>query len=135
MVSFRMMGARILPSLLCLLPQTPIYKECVASGATLEFCPYLLPEFVFTGHEVCQDGEVDLPERYRGYFELIKGHPDIFPGFFHVDLANNILPKLALLRQFGFYPSPKKLAEPTKESCGAHSPRVAPQELATRAGR
>ena len=61
-------------------------------------------------------------------------NPDIFPGFFHIDLANNILPKLALLRQFGFYPSPKK-PEPAKESCGAHSPRIAPQELATRAAR
>ena len=29
MVSFRMMGARILPSLLCLLPQTEIYREHV----------------------------------------------------------------------------------------------------------
>ncbi len=135
MVSFRMMGARILPSLLCLLPQTPIYRDAVASGAKLEFCPYLFPEFVFTGHEVCQDGEVELPERYQPYFKLIMDNPDIFPGFFHIDLAGNILPKLALLRQFGFYPSPKKLAEPTKESCGAHSPRIAPQELATRAAR
>ncbi|HPD16602.1 MAG TPA: radical SAM protein [Planctomycetota bacterium] len=134
MVSFRMMGARILPSLLCLLPQTPIYREWAAK-AKLEFCPYLFPEFVFTGHEVCQDGEVVLPERYAAYFDLIKGNPDIFPGFFHIDLPGNILPKLELLRQFGFYPSPKKLAEPTKESCGAHSPRVAPQELATRVAR
>jgi radical SAM superfamily enzyme YgiQ (UPF0313 family) len=132
MVSFRMMGARILPSLLCLLPQTPIYQEW-ADKAKLEFCPYLLPEFVFTGHEVCQSGEVELPERYQPYFKLIMDNPDVFPGFFHIDLQGNILPKLALLRQFGFYPSPK--VEPTKESCGAHSPRIAPQELATRTQR
>lgn len=39
MVSFRMMGARILPSLLCLLPQTPLYRECLDAGHNLEFCP------------------------------------------------------------------------------------------------
>jgi hypothetical protein len=44
MVSFRMMGARILPSLLSLLPQTEIYRE-YACRVPLEFCPYLLPEF------------------------------------------------------------------------------------------
>jgi radical SAM superfamily enzyme YgiQ (UPF0313 family) len=132
MVSFRMMGARILPSLLSLLPQTEIYRE-YAGRAALEFCPWLLPEFVFTGHEVCQGGDVVIPERYQGYFRFITDHPDIFPGFFHIDLANNVLPKLALLRQFGFYPSPAAAEEPVAESCGAHSPRIEPQELATRA--
>jgi len=132
MVSFRMMGARILPSLLSLLPQTPLYEEW-APKAELEFCPYLLPEFVFTGHEICAGGEVDVPERYAPYFDLIVDNPDLFPGFFHIDLENNVLPKLAQLRQFGFYPTPEGQEEPDAESCGAHSPRVAPQELATRA--
>ena len=59
---------------------------------------------------------------------------DIFPGFLHIDLENNVLPKLKLLRQFGFYPSPKG-DETNAESCGAHSPRIEPQELATRTGR
>jgi hypothetical protein len=49
-----------------------------------------------------------------------------------VDLENNILPKLKLLREFGFYPSPEAVdEEPDAESCGAHSPKVAPHELAT----
>ncbi|MGD0091201.1 MAG: radical SAM protein [Planctomycetota bacterium] len=137
MVSFRMLGARILPSLLSLLPQTEIYRECVEQGgAKLEFCPYLLPEFVFTGHEVCRGGGIEIPERHRAYFDLILANPDIFPGFFHIDLQNNVLPKLELLREFGFYPKPQT-APPAdnKESCGAHSPRIEPQELATRAGR
>lgn len=103
MISLRMMGARILPSLLSLLPQTPLYKE-LAGKVKLEFCPYLLPEFVFTGHEVARGGEVEIPPRHAEYFRLIMDNPDIFPGFFHVDLANNVLPKLALLREFGFYP-------------------------------
>ncbi len=42
MVTFRMMGARILPSLLSLLPQTEIYRE-YAGKVDLEFCPYLFP--------------------------------------------------------------------------------------------
>jgi len=131
MVAFRMMGARILPSLLSLLPQTEIYRQW-KDRAKLEFCPYLLPEFVFTGHEVYRGGVIDLPDRYRDYFELIRSNPDIFPGFFHIDLANNVLPKLKLLRQFGFYPDPD-LSKPNAESCGAHSPHYQPQELATRA--
>lgn len=133
MVSFRMMGARILPSLLSLLPQTELYREW-CTQVQLEFCPYLFPEFVFTGHEVCHGGTVELPDRYGEYFDLIKGNPDICSGFFHVDLAGNVLPKLELLRQFGFYPEAEP-SESTAESCGAHSPRVQPQELATRAAR
>ena len=131
MVSFRMMGARILPSLLSLLPQTELYRQW-AVRAELEFCPYLLPEFVFTGHEVYRGGEVEIPDRYRDYFDIITGNPDIFPGFFHIDLESNVLPKLDLLRQFGFYPAPEvERTEEGTESCGAHSPRIAPHELAT----
>ena len=137
MISLRMMGARILPSLLCLLPQTEIYHQW-ASRAPLEFCPYLFPEFVFTGHEVCHGGSIEIPESHRGYFELIERNPDIFPGFFHMDLENNVLVKLKRLRQFGFYPDPNTHSETplkpdqNKESCGAHSPRIEPQNLATR---
>jgi anaerobic magnesium-protoporphyrin IX monomethyl ester cyclase len=133
MVSFRMLGARILPSLLSLLPQTEIYREW-SQRAELEFCPYLFPEFVFTGHEIFRGGEVELPAEHAEYFDLIKGNPDVFPGFFHIDLAGNVLPKLALLRQFGFYAEPQPTAA-NAESCGAHSPHVAPQELATRTSR
>ena len=100
----------------------------------MEFCPYLLPEFVFTGHEIVNGGEIELPERYAEYFGLITANPDMFPGFFHIDLQGNVLPKLELLRQFGFYPSPS--VSPAKgESCGAHSPKTAGPELATRLGR
>lgn len=130
MVSFRMLGARILPSLLSLLPQTEVYRQW-GRTAELEFCPYLLPEFVFTGHEVCHGGRIELPEKHAEYFDLITGNPDVFPGFFHIDLAGNVLPKLELLRQFGFYPEPEP-SDAAAESCGAHSPRVEPQELATR---
>jgi len=34
---------------------------------------------VLTGHEVCADGQVEIPERHRRYFELITRNPDIFP--------------------------------------------------------
>lgn len=134
MVSFRSMGARILPSLLCLLPQTEIYRECSAE-ATLEFCPWLLPEFVYTGHEICSRGGVSIPPKHRRYFDLILANPDIFPGFFHIDLESNVLPKLELLRQFGFYPQPDSAPPAETESCGAHSPDVSPHEIATRTAR
>jgi anaerobic magnesium-protoporphyrin IX monomethyl ester cyclase len=136
MVSFRMMGARILPSVLSLLPQTEIYRELLPD-TRLEFCPHLLPEFVFTGHEVLRGGTVEIPERHRPYFDLVMENPDIFPGFFLADIEGNILPKLELLRQFGFYLQPEQPepAEPNTESCGAHSPRIAPQEVAARTER
>ena len=89
---------------------------------------------MFTGHEVCRGGRIELPQRYGEYFDLIAKNPDIFPGFFHIDLAGNVLPKLALLRQFGFYPEPEPTTA-TAESCGAHSPHIQPQELATRTAR
>jgi anaerobic magnesium-protoporphyrin IX monomethyl ester cyclase len=134
MISFRMMGARILPSLLSLLPQTEIYQE-LAPDSKLEFCPYLLPEFIFTGHEVLKGSEVELPAKHQQYFDLVMRNPDIFPGFFHAGIQNNVLPKLELLREFGFYPRlEEKAPEKTDaDSCGAHSPRVNPQNLATRA--
>jgi len=128
MVGFRMQGARILPSLLSLLPQTPLYHEL--DPARLEFCPWLLPEFVFTGHEVCRGGRVELPERHRPLWDLVRGNPDLFPGFLHYDLAENVLPKLRLLQEFGFYPQDQAdqellagaLTAAGGESCGAHSP-------------
>jgi hypothetical protein len=131
MVSFRMMGARILPSLLSMLPQTEIYKDW-AGRVELEFCPFLFPEFVFTGHEVCRGGRIEIPQRHRDYFDLIESNPDIFSGFFHINLETNVLPKLQLLQQFGFYPEPKP-EQTNPESCGAHSPRIEPQNLITRA--
>jgi hypothetical protein len=130
MISFRMLGARILPSLLSLLPQTEIFREW-RRRATLEFCPYLFPEFVFTGHEVYQGGRIELPEQHREYFELIRANPDIFPGFYHIDLLGNVLPKLDQLRRFGFYPDPAP-NDPNAESCGAHSPAYPGPDLATR---
>ena len=146
MVSFRMMGARLLPSLLSLLPQTEVYRQHVPQHK-LEFCPYLLPEFVFTGHEIAHGGEIDIPEKYREYFQLIMDNPDIFPGFFHIDLEHNVFPKLALLRKFGFYPEAEaptvvKMARPTgseepappaEEKLFPSPERIAPQDLATRA--
>ena len=145
MISFRMMGARILPSLLSLLPQTKVYRECLGDSTAaekLEYCPWLLPEFVFTGHEIALDGGVQIPPRHQPVFKLIMDNPDIFPGFFHIDLANNVLPKLRLLQQFGFYPKSEKseeaagVANPASVECNCQfpsPPRATPQELATRA--
>ena len=123
MVSFRMMGARILPSLLSFLPQTEVYEQWGRNGG-LEFCRYLLPEFVLTGHEIVRGSNVELLERHRRCFDLVMANPDIFPGFYHFDLAGNVLPKLELLQQFGFYLRPELVADSNTESCGAHSPRV-----------
>ncbi|MBA7572774.1 hypothetical protein ES708_14560 [subsurface metagenome] len=108
MISFRMMGARILPSLLCLLPQTELYEEW-KDKAQLEFCYELFPEYMFTGHEVCRSAKVAIEAKHRPIFDFISQHQDIFPGFFHIDLKGNIFPKLKVLQQFGFYPSEKEV--------------------------
>ena len=135
MVSFRMMGARILPSLLCLLPQTEIYRTQVTPGS-LEFAPDLFPEYMVTGHEVSHLAHVEIRPEHSSVFDFVRSHADIFPGFFHVGLESNIRPKLRVLQEFGFYPaSAEELRAAETESCGAHSPRVnaARRELATRA--
>jgi radical SAM superfamily enzyme YgiQ (UPF0313 family) len=122
MIALRMLGARILPSLLCLLPQTEIFREERLAGR-LEFCRELFPEYMITGHEVSHSGRVSAAPEHEYLFDFIEAHPDLFPGFFHVDLAGSVFPKLRLLQEFGFYPADESPADP--ESCGAHSPRVA----------
>jgi hypothetical protein len=201
MVSFRAMGARILPSLLCLLPQTEIYRDILASeensgtglqlesslgtrfdlssvpqgadgtlsGAEncrgnpdgglapagrpvpefssgsprrkrLEFCPELFPEYMITGHEVLRGARCQAPPEHLRIFDFIRENPGIFPGFFHYDLAGNVLPKLRVLQEFGFYGQDRAEVSDT-DSCGAHSPKIKmarpgsdchPAELATR---
>jgi anaerobic magnesium-protoporphyrin IX monomethyl ester cyclase len=133
MISFRMMGGRILPSLLCLLPQTEIAREW-ATPERLEFAPDLFPEYMITGHEVSRLAHVEIRAEHQHVFDFVRAHPDLFPGFFHVGLATNVRPKLKVLQEFGFYPaSAEELRDP--ESCGAHSPRLneSQRELATRA--
>jgi len=124
MVSFRLMGARILPSLLCMLPQTQLY--CSLSPEQLErleFCEALLPEYVITGHEVCEVGQVSVDTKHRWIFDFIKEHKALFPGFFLLDVENNIRPKLTVLQEHGFYTrANRELSD--LDSCGAHSPRI-----------
>jgi len=124
MISFRMMGARVLPSLLCFLPQTEIFREHGDEGRGLEFCREVFPEYMLTGHEICKTARVEIEPRHAALFDFIAAHPDIFPGFFHFDLEHNVLPKLRVLQEMGFYPADSEELELT-DSCGAHSPRVA----------
>lgn len=122
MISFRLIGARILPSLLCLLPQTDIYKE-YKDQVELEFYPGLLPEYMLTGHEICDDGHLQASPKHQFIFDFIEAHPDLFPGFFHIKLDENVLPKFEILRKHGFYAS-KEAEVKESDSCGAHSPRL-----------
>jgi len=121
MVSFRMLGARILPSLLSLLPQTEIYEKGI-NKKDLQFCHELIPEYMITGHEFCHSINVSVPQKHKSIFEFISQYPEIFPGFFHIDLENNIYPKLEILQQFGFYLAKRELQ--ATDSCGAHSPKM-----------
>jgi radical SAM superfamily enzyme YgiQ (UPF0313 family) len=126
MLAARAMGVRILPSLLSLLPQTSLYQE-IKDSVALEFFPGLFPEYMLTGHEICADGTVTIADEHKPIYDFIQANPRVFPGFFHVDVENNVLPKYRLLQQFGFYPKPgrKELAGAEIECCGAHSPEVA----------
>ncbi len=124
MISFRLMGARVLPSLLCMLPQTELYRSLTpAQRDGLEFSEALLPEYVITGHEVCEVGAISIAEQHRAFFDFIQQHKDLFPGFFLHDVEENIRPKLTILQEHGFYTrAERELTE--LDSCGAHSPRV-----------
>lgn len=120
MIASRAMGVRILPSLL---PQTELYRK-LAESVKLEFFPELFPEYMLTGHEVCDWGRVRIADEHRAIYELIASHPRVFPGFFHVDVKGNVLPKYELLQKFGFYASEDRheLLGAEVECCGAHSP-------------
>ncbi len=122
MISARTMGVRILPSLLSLLPQTALYEE-LKDSVRLEFFGELFPEYMLTGHEVCADGRVEIPEEHRRIYDFVAAHPELFPGFFHVDVHNNVLPKYRLLQKFGFYTleGRTELLGAEVECCGAHS--------------
>ena len=131
MVTLRMQGARILPSLLCLLPQTELYRQ-YRDHYPLEFSPELFPEYMITGHEISTMSRFQIAPAHREKYEFIQQHADLFPGFFHMGLRENILPKLQLMRTFGFYPDE---TSGETESCGAHSPNSPTgPELATRTG-
>lgn len=106
MVTFRLMGARVLPSLLCYLPQTGIYEE-YRHDPRFEFCPDLLPEYMLTGHELCRPWKIEIDREHAWLFDLVRAHPAIFPGFFHYDLEGNVRPKLRILREHGFYSRPE----------------------------
>jgi radical SAM superfamily enzyme YgiQ (UPF0313 family) len=120
MNSFRMMGVRVLPSLLCYLPQTKIYRE--VNREMLEFSYEMIPEYMITGHETCSGFGIQIDDRYRFIYDFILENRDIFPGFFHYDIENNIKPKLEVLTEFEFYRSIVQYE--STESCGAHSPRI-----------
>jgi radical SAM superfamily enzyme YgiQ (UPF0313 family) len=124
MVSFRLMGARILPSLLCYLPQSRLYAELSEERKdALAFCDDLLPEYVITGHEICKVGTVSTEGPHAGVFDFIKENKDLFPGFFLLDVETSIKPKLAVLQEHGFYTRENRELSDL-DSCGAHSPRL-----------
>jgi radical SAM superfamily enzyme YgiQ (UPF0313 family) len=127
MDSFRMMGARVLPSLLCYLPQTRIYRE--VDKKKLEFSCEMIPEYMITGHETCSGYGVRIDEQHGYIFDFILQNRDLFPGFFHYDLKNNIEPKLKVLTELGFY---RSLAQYEPESCGAHSAKTGPRAANSR---
>ncbi len=120
MNSFRMLGVRVLPSLLCYLPQTKIYQE--VDKEKLEFSYEMIPEYMITGHETCSGYGIKIDEKYQHIYDFIIQNKDLFPGFFHYDIENNIKPKLEVLTEFGFYRSIVQYED--TESCGAHSPQV-----------
>ncbi|MBN1355031.1 B12-binding domain-containing radical SAM protein [bacterium] len=124
MVTFRMMGVRILPSMLCLLPQTQIYRDYIDT-APLTFCKELFPDYMVTGHEIKRSARISILEKHRVIFDFIENYPRIFPGFFHIGLEQNILPKLRKLETFGFYTS----ADP--DNCDAESSAVQTKHLTT----
>ena len=76
-----------------------------------------------TGHEVCSGARVSVSPKHQHIFDFISRNQEMFPGFFHWDLEGNVLPKLEIMQEFGFYPRAKQTTDET-ESCGAHSPNV-----------
>ncbi|MCK5202034.1 MAG: hypothetical protein KAR21_26965, partial [Spirochaetales bacterium] len=125
MNSFRMLGVRVLPSLLCYLPQTEIYQE--VDKEKLEFSYEMIPEYMITGHETCSGFGMQIEGKDQYIYDFILQHRDLFPGFFHYDFEHNIKPKLEVLTEFGF--DLEQAIGIVSESCGAHSPQVRSGEV------
>jgi anaerobic magnesium-protoporphyrin IX monomethyl ester cyclase len=102
MARFDRMGVTVLPSLLSMLPQTEIYRDYLDGRypGKLALVPELVPVYMVTGHEEV-DSRNRVPERYRGHYDFIAAHPDIFPGFFLLDHERNALPKYQVLQEMG----------------------------------
>jgi hypothetical protein len=66
------------------------------------FCRDLLPEYRTPGHELSHFGRVRASPRHECLFDLIEGLPGLFPGFLRIGLEAHVLPKLAVLQEFGF---------------------------------
>jgi anaerobic magnesium-protoporphyrin IX monomethyl ester cyclase len=122
MITFRGMGVRPLPSLLTYLPQTQIYHD-IEDKSKLEFCHYLLPEYMISGIEKRISVRIAIDDRYAELFRFVEENRDIFPGFFQFDIENNILPKLGMLEEFEFYRCQEE------DSCGAHSPSMTEKHI------
>ena len=99
-----MMGARIVPLLFCWLPQSDLHQRAEEPRGR-EFAPDLLPESLASGIEVYHHSNIKIETRHRYVYDFIQANPDLFPGYFHVDLETNIRPKLRILQELGFYPA------------------------------
>ncbi len=71
---------------------------------------------MIAGMESRESVRVTIDQRYDGFFDFIMNNRDIFPGFFQIDVEENIRPKLNMLEEFDFY------RREVRDSCGAHSP-------------
>jgi hypothetical protein len=68
-------------------------------------------------------GSVSVQPKHAPFFDFIRAHKDLFPGFFLIDVEENIRPKLRALQEHGFYTrANRELSD--LDSCGAHSPRL-----------
>jgi len=103
MARFQQIGVNVLPSLLSMLPQTKIYHDYCQGKYSGELTLHhqLIPWVVVTGHEEL-GRENQVPEKYAAHYELIRNHPDIFPGFYLFNYEKNIKPKLNIMRKMGF---------------------------------
>ena len=94
MVSFRMMGPGSCPAC-CACCRRRKSTASWADKRTLEFCPGCCRSSYSPGTRSRAAARWRFSARARGVLRLIQDNPDIFPGFFHMDLKNNVLPKLA----------------------------------------
>jgi len=98
--------------------------------------PICSPNSSFTGHEICRGGQVGVARPTRRVFSSDHREPRRLSGLLPHRPGGQRAAKLAL-------PAPVRLLSPDpepnrydhREFAAAHSPRVAPQELATRTGR
>lgn len=85
-VRFENAGASVLLFQFSPLAGSAIYRE-YRDRLNLTFSDQIYSTYVYTGHERGRADQFEVSSKHNPVFEMVRRHPDIFPGFFQYEEA------------------------------------------------